>query len=132
MCSLPNEKTPHSKQENVFHSRIALVWFTGAQSQASYFYATKLIHRNATPYCVYSWEPAFDQSEAYEVDSSIFLVSFTIILFILLTSLYSAVIVSLQRQKARLHLASDLSCDLGACKRLWFSQFICMDIPPTL
>ena len=85
---------------------IALIWLIGAVFPSTYFYAFKLDHRGTTPYCIFSWEPAFDHAEAVKVHFTIFLVALTIIPFLLLTSLYSAIIISLHRQKAKLHLAS--------------------------
>ena len=84
---------------------ITLIWLIGAVFSSPYFYTNKLDHKGTTPYCIYNWEPAFDHAEAVKVQVTIFLVAFTIIPFLLLTSLYSAIIISLHRQKANLHLA---------------------------
>ena len=86
---------------------IVLIWLTGAVYPSTSFYTLKIIHKDRSPYCIYSWVPAFDHIEAAKVDFTIYLVAFIMIPFILLTSLYSAIIISLHRQKANLHLAPE-------------------------
>ena len=84
---------------------MALIWLIGAVYLSSYIYSYKLIHKDTSPYCIYDWEPAFDHAEAVKVDFTIFLVAFTMVPFLLLTSLYSAIIISFHRETANLHLA---------------------------
>ena len=85
---------------------IALIWLTGAVYPSSHFYSKKIIHKRSTPYCIYSWEPAFDHAAAVKIEFTLIVVSFTIVPFILLTSLYSAIIISLYKQEGDLNLAS--------------------------
>ena len=83
---------------------IAFMWLIGTLYPSMQTYTFHLDHRGTIPYCTNSWEPAFDHSEAVKLENTIFLVAFTIIPFLLLTSLYSAIIIFLHRQKANLHL----------------------------
>ena len=102
---LPMRKEPISDQKRCFFA-IACTWFVGVLYPSVHLYKQKVIYKDTTPYCVSTWEPAFNNVKGIKIQFPIFLVCFTIFPFVLLTSLYSAIIVSLHRQKARLHLAS--------------------------
>ena len=86
---------------------IVFTWLLGAVYPSSQFYSRKLIYKGTTPYCVHNWHPVFDHAEVLKLEYTIILVAFTIIPFLLLTSLYSAIIISLHRQKRNLHLAPE-------------------------
>ena len=102
----PMKKQPIRSNKVCFIVTI-LTWLLVAVCRSSHFYARKLIHKGTTPYCVHNWQPAFDHAEAVKLEFTIILVAFSVIPFLLLTSLYSAIIISLHRQKRNLHLASE-------------------------
>ena len=102
----PLKKSPIGSKKSCT-AAIALIWLFGAVYPCSNFYSMKFIHKDSAPYCIYSWEPAFAHAQAAKVDLSVFLLAFTIIPFLLLTSLYSAIVISLHRQKTGLYLASE-------------------------
>ena len=86
---------------------IALIWVMAAVYPSLNFFKFKIIDKGTKAYCFRSWKPTFSNTEAFKVEAPVLLVCFTIIPFILLTSLYSVIIVSLHRQKGRLQFASD-------------------------
>ena len=86
---------------------ICLVWLVGAIYPSWLLYKYKISHQGTKKYCKSSWSPYFNHTEARRIEIPIILVAFTIVPFILLTSLYAAIIVFLCRQKARLCLASE-------------------------
>ena len=102
----PMKMQPINSKKSCFLT-IALVWLIGIIYPSLYFYTLKVIHKDAKQYCVFSWEPAFVHSEAYKVQFTIALILFTMVPFILFTSLYSSIIISLHRQKGRIKLSSE-------------------------
>ena len=89
------------KKQSIHNKRryfitICCTWLFGAIFWSHTLYTHKIIHRSETSCCIFTWKPAFDD----------FLLLFTVLPFILLTSLYSTIIISLHRQKSNLHLAS--------------------------
>ena len=85
---------------------ITFVWLIGMSCCSLYFYTSKIIHKDTKPYCINTWEPAFVHAEAYKVQFTIALILFTMV-FVLSTSLYSTIIISLHRQKGRIKLSSE-------------------------
>ena len=102
----PMKKQPIRSNKECFIVTI-LTWLLAAVCRSSHFYARKLLHKGTTPYCVHNWQPAFDHAEVVKLEFTIILVAFTAIPFLLLTILYSAIIISLHRQKRNLHLAPE-------------------------
>ena len=102
----PMKKQPIQSKKRCVIS-ICGTWLVGVLSFAHKLYKNKVIHKNGEPVCKSSWEPAFRDSEAPRVQWPITTALFVVFPLILMTSLYSAIIVSLQRQKVNLHLASE-------------------------
>ena len=106
-CIIFPMKRQPIRSKKVCFIAIAVIWFISALYPSSKFYSMQLTHKGGNPYCIYSWEPVFDNGKAIRIDYSIFLITFTILPFLLLTSLYATIIVSLHRQKTHLHLAPE-------------------------
>ena len=102
----PMKRQPINSKKGCFIT-IALVWFIGMIYPSLYFYTSKIIHKDTKQFCVFSWEPAFVHAEAYKAQFTIALILFTMVPFILFTSLYSTIIISLHRQKGRIKLSSE-------------------------
>ena len=85
---------------------IVFTWFTGSLYPATYFYKYRLVRKDTSPYCQATWEPLLKGHKVQLIEFFCFLVLYTILPSILLISLYSAIIVSLQRQKSPDHFAS--------------------------
>ena len=102
----PMKRQPINSKKSCFIT-IALVWFIGTIYPSLYFYTSKIVHKDTKQYCLFSWEPAFVHAEAYKVQFTIALILFTMIPFVLFTSLYSSIIISLHRQKGRIKLSSE-------------------------
>lgn len=100
-------KRPLIRTRGLCFALVAFSWFFSALSASPNLIIQKLIKLDNIYFCDYSWEPVFNHLEAVRVELSIFFVLFTIIPFILLTGLYTAVIVSLYYQKGGRHLASE-------------------------
>ena len=86
---------------------IAFTWFLSAVSAAPNLYTLKLTTHNNKPMCYHTWEPAFDSREGFKVELATSLVLFTILPFIILSSLYTAIIVALYSPNRSLSLASE-------------------------
>ena len=102
----PLRRQPIHSKKRCFLA-IASAWLIGALFPSIYFYKYKIYEIQGKSYCFASWQPAFKDADAAEYEFTIFLVSFGMLPFIVLTSLYSAIVVSLHRQKANLHLAPE-------------------------
>ena len=100
------KRQPINSKKSCFMT-IAFVWLIGITYPSLYFYTSKIIHKDTKSYCINSWEQAFVHSEAYKVQFTIALILFTMVPFVLFTSLYSSIIISLHRQKGRIKLSSD-------------------------
>ena len=101
----PMKKQPIHNMGRCFIT-ICCTWLFGAIFWSHTLYTHKIIHRSETSCCIFTWKPAFDDLDAIRIQATISLLLFTVLPFILLTSLYSTIIISLHRQKSNLHLAS--------------------------
>ena len=102
----PMKRQPINGKKSCFVV-IALIWFLGAVYSSIFFYKKQITYKGRTLYCIESWAPAFDNQEAAQIEFPFFMVCFSLIPLLLLTSLYSAIIVSLYRQKALHHLGTE-------------------------
>ena len=85
---------------------IAVIWVVSATFRAHVLYAYRLVSHGTKIYCVFQWEPASYTSKALLITlSSLMCVSS--ISALVLTVLYSSIVVSLYKQKNRLHLGSE-------------------------
>ena len=98
----PMKRQPISKSRTCFIF-IAFSWILGAAWSSSYFYTFRIVNQNTTNYCIYSWEP-LDTTYGLKIQLSLFLVCFTMVPFILLPCLYSAIVCSLCCPTTSLHL----------------------------
>ena len=97
----PMKRQPISKSRTCFIF-IAFSWILGVAWSSSYFYTFRIVNQNTTDYCIYSWEP-LDTTYGLKIQLSLFLVCFTMVPFILLTCLYSAIVCSLYCPTTSLH-----------------------------
>ena len=86
---------------------IATTWVVSVASHAHYLYAAKLVTNDAGLVCEFQWEPASYTKEMEEI-TQLLLFCLTAISAIVLTVLYSSIIVYLYRQKNKLHLETDI------------------------
>ena len=100
-------KTQPIRTKKTCYALIAVSWAIGAILCSQFFYTQRLIHKEGTPYCIYSWEPLLDTKKTSDILHSTFLVCFTIIPFVTLVALYLPIIVSLRRQNLNQQLASE-------------------------
>ena len=94
----PMKRQPIDSKKKCF-ILIAFTWIISALYPAKYLYTNEISYKGTTPYCVFN-----PVGNVFEL---VVLASITIIPFLVLCSLNSAIILSLHRQKANLHLASD-------------------------
>ena len=74
---------------------IVITWLFASAWSSQFFYTFRLHYHNGTAFCRSTWEPVFDDEEAFFVSFFLFLVCFTIIPCALLIFLYCAIIFSL-------------------------------------
>ena len=86
---------------------IATTWVVSVASHAHYLYTAKLVTNDAGLVCEFQWEPASYTKEMEEI-TQLLLFCLTAISAIVLTVLYSSIIVYLYRQKNKLHLETDI------------------------
>ena len=86
---------------------IATTWVASVASHAHYLYAAKLVTSDVGLACEFQWEPASYTKEMKEI-TQLLLFFLTAISAIVLTMLYSSIIVYLYRQKNKLHLETDI------------------------
>ena len=79
---------------------IAFTWVLAMLYSSQSFYTWRLTTDSGKTYCIYSWEPAFNSAQAREIEYIVFQVCFSIIPFVVLSGLYSSIIISLWRNKA--------------------------------
>ena len=83
-------------------SAIALTWVIGILYSSQFFYTHRIVRGKNGEYCTYSWSPAFDTKEAVKVELIVYYICFTAVPFMLMTVLYAAIMVSLNKGKANL------------------------------
>ena len=86
---------------------ITFTWITAILYSSQSFYTWSLTTKNGTACCLHSWEPAFDNVEATKTETIVFSVCFQLVPFVIITSLYSAIIFSLRRKKTSKNLGSN-------------------------
>ena len=102
----PTKKQPiNSKRRCLI--LIAICWLIALLFSTIFLYKRRIVYKDKTPYCKSSWEPAFDNAEGIKIQFPITLAVLTMVPFLLLTSLYTAIVITLHRQKAKLHLAPE-------------------------
>ena len=101
----PMKKQPIQNKRTCF-LLMGFTWFIGTVYPCIHFYKLKLTYKKSIPCCLSTWEPAFDNAEAIKVEYPIFLACFTMIPFLLLTSLYLAIIKSNRQSNLRLASAA--------------------------
>ena len=79
---------------------IPLIWLTSAALHGIYFYAARLVTRNNTTKCDFSWEPKFDNRETQERYVAVVLALVVFIPFCVITFTYSRIIWSLRNSEA--------------------------------
>lgn len=102
----PMKRQPIRTRKACF-ALVAFTWIFSATSATPNLYTLKLETQGNTLMCKYSWEPAFNTFKAFQVELASFFVLFTILPFIILTSLYTAIIVTLYSHGRSLSLASE-------------------------
>ena len=86
---------------------IPATWIASVALQAHFFYAAKVVPRDTGLDCVIQWEPA---SHALKMILITWVLEFSLtsVSAIVLTVLYSSIIISLHRQKTNFHLANEI------------------------
>ena len=75
---------------------IAATWLIGSVLNGSQFYTFKIRVRLAgQPQCIHTWEPALDPMKAREIEFLVDTIVFLIVPFILVTALYSIILVKI-------------------------------------
>ena len=85
---------------------IVVMWVIGAMYPSLNFFKYRIVYKDDQPYCIRSWEPIISNEKAFAVEAPMLLVLFTVLPFVLFSVLYTAIIISLHRQKRHLQLAS--------------------------
>ena len=89
---------------------IAFTWIISSVFSAHFLYTYRLIRTAKDEFmCLFRWDPVSHTAEAFKVQWIINFACFTVVPFILLTSLYTGIAVSLHRQKKSLQLANEVS-----------------------
>ena len=92
--------------ENKCRVVIAAIWVAAVASWAHYLYAAKLVTNGSGRYCGIQWEPALHMWNVV-LRFPIILFCLTCLSAIVLTVLYSSIIIFLYRQKNNIHLANE-------------------------
>lgn len=100
-------KKPPIRTKRACYALIVFSWCFSALSASPNLFNLSLIKLDNIHFCSYNWEPIFNHKEAVKVEMTVFFVVFTIVPFIFLTSLYTAIIISLYSQNVSPHLASE-------------------------
>ena len=79
---------------------ILLTWFTAVGFFGFSFYTFRLADAGEKTYCIYSWEPAFNSHEADTIFFLLYMVCFVAIPLVLITLLYTFVLIRLRRQSS--------------------------------
>ena len=87
---------------------IALIWFTSVSLHGIYFYAARLVSRNNTTTCDFSWEPKFDNRKTHEQYVTIILAFLVLLPFCVITFTYSRIIWSLKNKGVSMDLPSHI------------------------
>ena len=85
---------------------ITLTWILGALYSSQFFYTYRLDIKDGMSYCHYSWQPAFNTKTANQIETLVYYFCFTLVPFILIVAMYSAIIVAMKRQSAHQHLGN--------------------------
>lgn len=78
---------------------LALTWIISMAFHSPYFFAFKLVNQSGTTKCIYSWEPLQDSLKSEEIFFLVTSTSLFIFPLILLSILYSTILIKLKRQK---------------------------------
>lgn len=97
----PMVKQPIANKKTCYIT-ITLTWVLGSLYSSQFFYTNRIIYEEADEYCRYSWKPAFNTREAVKVELIVYYVCFTVVPLSLITVMYSAIILSLNKGKANL------------------------------
>ena len=81
------------------------IWIASVAFHAHYFYGVKLVSYGTRYYCFFQWEPASQMWEVARITWILF-VCLTSLSFIVLTVLYSSIVISINKQKTNFHLGS--------------------------
>ena len=80
---------------------IAIIWFTSVSLHGIYFYAARLVSRNNTTTCDFSWEPNFDNHKTHEkYYLTVVLVFLVLIPFCIIIFTYSRIACSLKSKES--------------------------------
>jgi phosphoglycerol transferase MdoB-like AlkP superfamily enzyme len=105
---------------------IASIWFTAMAFFSPYFYTFRLRTTNGYAECVYLWSPAFDDLSAHTIYTSIDIVSFFIIPFIVIIFLYAFIMRKLHKNSV--DMADMLNHDQLISRRRKNKQIILMSL----
>ena len=89
------------------HWLIASIWVASTACHSFYFYTKQLKIIEGIAFCVTSWEPAFDDHQAFEIQNMIFLICLAVMPFTILVLIYAFTLTVLHKQKKLFHLESE-------------------------
>ena len=92
---------------NRCRSIIAAIWVAAVVLQAHYFYGAKLVNDNSGLHCIFQFEPALHTKEVIKI-TWISNFCLTCLSAIVLTVLYSSIVIVLFRQKKSYQMASEV------------------------
>ena len=90
---------------------IPVMWLAACALHSVYFYMFKLVNRDDTTYCTFTWEPAFNNKKAQETYYIVLLVLLIILPLLIIVITHCAMIVELRK--------SSKSAGTGSC---WLSR----------
>ena len=83
---------------------IVLMWITSTVFQAHIIYGYKLVRKDTGIYCEFQWQPVAYTKKLKQT----FQVLFLVLSAVVLTVLYSSIIIFLNKQKSSIHTASEI------------------------
>ena len=86
---------------------IVLMWITSTVFQAHIIYGYKLVRKDSGTYCEFQWEPVAYTEKLKQIFQVLFLV-LSAVSAVVLTVLYSSIIIFLNKQKSSIHMASEI------------------------
>ena len=86
---------------------ILATWIISSALYASYFYNSRLTTHDGTLYCMYNWEPAFENKTASKIHFTIPFVFLLVTPLGLLVVIYSIIVRVMQQRQNSSHLSED-------------------------
>ena len=86
---------------------IAIMWIISSGFRAPIFYGYRVVYKSTGIYCEFQWEPVSYTKTVKQIFEMLFLV-LSAVSALVLTALYSSIIIFLKKQKSSIHMASEI------------------------